>query len=72
VIPRFSFSPSKHIEHIVLFSFPLITVPIHLSIYKVLLLLVGRVRTIVKLVRVIDFTGGVTGATSRVVAVAVS
>jgi hypothetical protein len=77
VILCFSFSPSKHIEHIVLFSFLLITVPIHLSIYKVLLLLIGRVCTIIKLIRVIDFVGGVivggvTGATSRVVVVVVS
>jgi hypothetical protein len=57
VILCFSFGPSKHIEHVVMFSFLLITVPIHLSIYKILLLLVGRVCTIVKLVRVINFVG---------------
>ena len=53
----FSFSLSKHIEHVVMFSFLLIIVPIHLSVYKVLLLLIGRVYTIVKLVRVINFVG---------------
>ena len=57
MIPRFSFGPSKHVKHAVVFSFLLITVPIHLSIYKVLLLLVGRVYTIVKLVRVINLVG---------------
>ena len=53
----FSFSLSKHIEHVVMFSFLLIIVPIHLSVYKVLLLLIGGVCTIVKLVRVINFVG---------------
>ena len=70
MIPRFSFGLSKHIEHVVMFSFPLIIVPIHLSVYKVLLLLIGRVYTIVKLVRVINFvrtTGMV--AVPRVVSV---
>ena len=57
MISRFSFGPSKHVKHTVLFSVLLITVPIHLAIYKVLLLLVGRVRTTVKLVRVIDSVG---------------
>ena len=57
MIPRFSFGPSKHVEHIVAFGFLLITVPIHLSIYKILLLLIGRVRTIVELVRVLDSLG---------------
>ena len=66
----FSFSLSKHIEHVVMFSFPLIVVSIHLSVYKVLLLLIGRVYTIVKLVRVINFVG-TTGivAVPRVVSV---
>ena len=40
-----------------MFSFLLIMVPMHLSVYKVLLLLIGRVYTIVKLVRVINFIG---------------
>ena len=40
-----------------MFSFPLIMVPIHLSVHKVLLLLIGGVCTIVKLVRVINFVG---------------
>ena len=53
----FSFSLSKHIEHVVMFSFLLIIVPIHLSVYKVLLLLIGGVYTIIKLVRVINFIG---------------
>jgi len=57
VILHFSFSLSKHIEHVVMFSFLLIMVPIHLSVYKVLLLLIGRVYTIVKLIRVINFVG---------------
>ena len=55
MIPRFSFSLSKHIEHVVMFSFLLIIVPIQLSVHKVLLLLIGRVYTIVKLIRVINF-----------------
>ncbi len=57
VISGLSFSPSKHIEHMVVFSLLLITVPIHLSIYQVLLLLIGGVHTIVKLVRVINLVG---------------
>ena len=40
-----------------MFSFLLIIVPIHLSVYKVLLLLIGGVYTIVKLIRVINFVG---------------
>ena len=52
-----SFGPSKYVEHTVAFGFLLITVPIHLSIYKVLLLLIGRVRTIIKLIKVLDFIG---------------
>ena len=64
MILGFSFSPSKHIEHVVMFSLPLIMVPIHLSIHQVLPLLVGGVYTIVKLVRVINFVG-----TTRIVAV---
>ena len=54
VISGFSFCPSKYVEHVVTFSFLLVIVPIYLSIYKVLLLLVGRVYTIIKLVRVIN------------------
>ena len=57
MILGFSLSSSEHIEHTVVFDLPLITVPIHLSIYKVLLLPEGRVHTIVKLVRVVDFVG---------------
>ena len=45
-----SLGPSKYIEYAVAFSLPLITVPIHLPVYKVLPLLVGRVYTIVELV----------------------
>ena len=60
-----------------MFSFLLVIVLIHFSIYKILLLLIGRVYTIIKLIRVIDFigeviVGGVIGATSRVVAIVVS
>jgi len=57
VISGLSFSPSKHIENAVVFSFLLVTVPIHLSIYEVLLLLVGRVYTAIKLVRVVNLVG---------------
>ena len=57
MILGFSFSPSKHIKHVVMFSLLLIMVTIHLSIYKVPLLLIGRVCTTVKLVRVINFIG---------------
>ena len=54
MISGFSFSPSKHIKHVVMFSLPLITVTIHLSIHKVPLLLIGRVCTTIKLVRVVN------------------
>ena len=57
MISGFSLSSSEHIEHTVAFGLLLITVPIHLSIYKVLLLPKGRVYTIIKLVRVVDFVG---------------
>jgi hypothetical protein len=50
VVPSFSLGSSKHVKHIVLLSVLLITVPIHLSVYKVLLLLIGEVYTVVKLV----------------------
>ncbi len=72
MVPGFSLSSSEHVEHAILFGVPLITVPIHLSVHEVLPLLVGRVYTIVKLVWVLDFAGGVTGAASRAVATAVS
>ena len=71
VVPSFSLGPSKHVKHIVLFSTLLITVPIYLSVYKVLLLLISRVYTIIKLIQVFDFIRGVIGATSRVVVVVV-
>ena len=57
MISGLSLSSSKHIEHVVMFSLLLIMVTIHLSIYKVPLLLIGRVCTTVKLVRVINFVG---------------
>ena len=57
MIPCFSFSPSKHVKHVVTFSLLLIIVPIYLTIYKVLLLLIGRVRTTIKLIRVINLVG---------------
>ena len=57
MISGFSFGPSKHVKHTVAFSLLLIAVTIHLSIYKVPLLLVGRVRTAVKLVRVVNLVG---------------
>ena len=57
MILGFSFSPSKHIEHVVTFSLLLITVPIHLSIHKVPLLFIGRVYTTIKLVRVVNLVG---------------
>ena len=53
-----SLSPSKYIKHTVLFGFLLVTVSIHLSVYKVLLLLVGGVQAIVELVRVLNFARG--------------
>jgi hypothetical protein len=62
MIPGFSLSPSNHVEHTVPFRFPPITVPIHLSIHKVLPLLVGGVHTVVKLVGIFNFAGGATGA----------
>ena len=55
VIPGFFLNSSKYVEYTVLFYFPLITVPIYLSIYKVLLLLVGGVYTVVKLVGIFNF-----------------
>ena len=55
IIPGFSLSPFKYVEYTVLFCFPLITVSIYLSIYKVLLLLVGGVYTVVKLVGIFNF-----------------
>ena len=54
MILGFSFSPSKHIKHVVMFSLLLIIVAIHLSIYKVPLLLIGRIYATVKLVRVVN------------------
>lgn len=70
VVLGFPLGSSKHIKHIVLFSLLLIMVPIYLPVYKVSLLLVGGVYTIVKLVQVINFVRGViarTVASSRVV-----
>ena len=70
MILGFSFGPSKHVKHVVMFSLLLIVVAIHLSIHKVPPLLIGRVHTIVKLIRVINFVG-ITGmvAVPRVVSV---
>ena len=57
VISGVSLSSSEHIEHVFAFCLLLITIPIHLSFYEVLLLPEGGVHTIVKLVRVIDLVG---------------
>ena len=54
VILSVSLSPSKYIEYIVMFSFLLVIVPIYFSIYKILLLLIGKVYTIIKLIKVIN------------------
>ena len=54
VILGFSLSPFEYIEHTVVFCFLLVTVPIHLSIYKILLLLIGKVYTVIKLIRVFN------------------
>jgi hypothetical protein len=62
VIPGFFLNSSKYVEYIVLFYFPLITVPIYLFIYKVLLLLIDRIYIVVKFIRIFNFAGGATEA----------
>ena len=62
MIPGFFLSSFKYVEYTVPFCFPPITVSIYLFIYKVLLLLIDKVYTIVKLVGIFNFAGGATEA----------
>ena len=62
IIPGFFLSPSKYVKYTVLFRFPSITVSIYLSIYKILLLLVGRIYTVIKFIGIFNFAEETTEA----------